>query len=82
MCIYDWYNVSMVEYVGHDQAIATRKPGSNFLPSKTSDCCILGGGGYILSGGVWWGYVLGSGGFTLVVMGGARGYLLAGGGWW
>ena len=53
MCIYDRYNVSMVEYVGHDQAIATRKPGSNFLPSKTSDCCILGGRGYILSGGVW-----------------------------
>ena len=72
MCIYDRYNVSMVEYVGHDQAIATRKPGSNFLPSKTSDCCILGGRGYIL----------GSGGFTLVVMGGALGYLLAGGGWW
>ena len=52
MCIYDRYNFLMVEYVGHDRATITRKPGSNFLPSKTSDCRILGAGGYILGGGV------------------------------
>ena len=52
MCIYDRYNFLMVEYVGHDRATITRKPGSNFLASKTSDCRILGAGGYILGGGV------------------------------
>ena len=63
------YNVSVVEYVGHDRAMITRKPRSNFLPFKISDCGILGGGGYILSGGVWWGYILGSGGWWWVYFG-------------
>ena len=42
------------EYVRHNRVIMTGKPWSNFLPSKTSDCRILGGGGYILGGGGWW----------------------------
>ena len=69
MCIYDGYNFLIVEYVGHDWAIITRKHGSNFLPSKTSDCRILGSGGYILGGGVWWGYTLDSGGWWWVYFG-------------
>ena len=51
MFIYDRYNFLMVVYVGHDRLIIARKPGSDFLPSKRSDCCILGGGRYILGGG-------------------------------
>ena len=50
MCIYDRYNFLMVVYVGHDRVIKARKPGSDFFPSKMSDCCILGVGGYILGG--------------------------------
>ena len=75
MCIYDGYN----------WAIITRKHVSNFLPSKTSDYRILGSGGYILGGGVWWGIlwiVVGVGGFILVEMNGGGGYLLGGSGWW
>ena len=45
-----------MKYVGRDWAVITRKPGSNFLPSKTVDCRILGSGVYILGGGVWWGH--------------------------
>ena len=56
-------NFLMVVYVGHDRVITATKPGSNFLPSKRSDCRTLGGGGYILGGGVWWGYILGGGGW-------------------
>ena len=74
-----------MKYVGRDWAVITRKPGSNFLPSKTIDCRILGSGVYILGGGVWWGYTLSSGGggcVILVVMGGGGEYLLGGVGWW
>ena len=39
------------EYVRHNRVIITGKPWSNFLPSETSDCRILGGGEYILGGG-------------------------------
>ena len=60
MCIYDRYNFLIVEYVEHDWEIITRKPGSNFLPYKMSDCLILVSGGYVLCGGVWLGYTLGS----------------------
>ena len=63
MCICDRENFLIVEYVGHERAMITRKTGPNFLPSKTSDCRILGGGGYILGGVLWWGYILGSGGW-------------------
>ena len=53
----------MVACVRHDRVIIGRKPGSNFLHSKRSDCRILGGGGYILGSGLWWGYILGGGGW-------------------
>ena len=65
MYIYDRYNFLMVVYVGHDRVIIARKPGSNFLPFRRSDCRILGGRGYILGGGVCWEYILGSIGFIL-----------------
>ena len=58
----------------------TRKPWSNFLPSKTSDFLILGVEDIVwvvvCGGGIFW-VVVGGGGFTSVVMGG---YLLGGGG--
>ena len=50
MRIYDRYNFLTVVYVEHDRVIIARKPGSDFLPSKMSDCCILVVGGYILGG--------------------------------
>ena len=89
MCIYDRYNFLMVVYVGHDREIIARKPGSDFLPTKRSDCCILGGGGYILGGEGWWGYILGGDwwGLFWVVVGtfwgvlGDGGYFLSDGGW-
>ena len=58
----------MVVYVGYDRLIMARKPGSAYLPSKRSDCHILGSRGYILGDGVCWGYILSSvsgGGFIL-----------------
>ena len=78
MCIYDRYNFLIVEYVGHDWAIITRKPGSNLLTSKASDCYILGSGEYILGGGgiVW--IVVGGGGFILVEMGGGMFIVVSG----
>ena len=66
MCIYDRYNFLMVAYVGHDRVIKARKPGSDFLPSKMSDCCILGVGGYILGGNGSLGYIL-TGGVRLSI---------------
>ena len=73
MYIYDRYSFLMVVNVKHDWVIIARKPGSDFLPSKRSDCLILGGRGYILGGGGWLGYILGGGG---------GGLILGGNGWW
>ena len=55
----------MAVYVGHDRVIMARKLGSNFLPSRRSDCRILRGGRYILGGGVWWRYIMSGGGWWL-----------------
>ena len=70
MCIYDGYNFLIVEYVGHDWAIITRKHGSNFPPSKTSDCRIMVVGIFLVVVGLFW----------LVVGGG--GLISGAGGWW
>ena len=78
MCIYDGYNFLIVEYVGHDWTIITRKHGSNFPPSKTSDCRILMVVGiFLVVVGLFW-LVVGSGG----LISGAGGWWWVFFGWW